>query len=233
MKGFLKRIRLGTKLNLLVISIILGLSFVMGVVLHNQITSGIKGAAIEKAESDLELGYNYVDARYPGAWHVQDGMLFKGDVQINENFDLVDEIGEMTGGTVTIFLGDTRVTTNVMDGGERAVGTTASEYVVQTVLENQDIYVGEAEVAGSMYQTAYQPIEDEHGEVIGMWYVGASQHFVDSTISQALISFIVTLIVMILLAIVILLLYTKRMTRRLAAVKDSLELAGQGDYIHD
>ncbi|UTW68805.1 cache domain-containing protein [Anaerobacillus sp. HL2] len=44
------------------------------------------------------------------------------------NFNIVDEIADMTNGTVTIFLGDTRVATNViLEDGQRAVGTQVSQ----------------------------------------------------------------------------------------------------------
>jgi len=50
--------------------------------------------------------------------------LFVGDYQINGNFELPDKIKELCGGTATVFMGDTRVSTNVVDAaGKRAVGT--------------------------------------------------------------------------------------------------------------
>lgn len=33
-------------------------------------------------------------------------------------------------------------------------------------------YVGEADVVGTVNQTAYEPIKNAAGEVIGIWYVG-------------------------------------------------------------
>lgn len=220
----------GTKLNILVILIILFLSIVLAIVVRSQVTIGIKEAATDKAESDLELGYNYVDARFPGEWYVQEGILFKGDLQINDNFDLVDDIGNMTGGTVTIFLGDTRVTTNVLVEGDRATGTQASDDVVQTVIHDQENYIGEANVVGHMYQAAYQPIKSENGDVIGMWYVGASQQFIDTTINKTMQGFAIALLGVIIISIIVVLLFTKRVKKRLRAVTGALELAGQGDF---
>ena len=55
----------------------------------------------------------------------------------NNDFTLVDRIKEMAGvDTVTIFFGDLRVSTNVMnEQGKRAVGTRISETVHNVVLE--------------------------------------------------------------------------------------------------
>ncbi|WP_269758264.1 cache domain-containing protein [Thalassobacillus sp. C254] len=70
----------------------------------------------------------------------------------------------MTDGTVTIFLEDTRVTTNVINNGERAVGTQASQEVAHTVLEEGSVYTGPADVAGVTYQTAYQHYTMQKGK---------------------------------------------------------------------
>ncbi|CAM3874882.1 methyl-accepting chemotaxis protein [Alkalicoccus chagannorensis] len=233
MKNIVNRWKFGTKLNVLVISIIAGLSVILGVVVHNQVTDGVQETAIDKVESDLDIGYNYVDERYPGPWNVQEDMLYKGDEQISGNFDLVDDIGDMTGGTVTIFLGDTRATTNVLSEGERAVGTQVSEEVAQAVLQDEEVYIGEADVQGTMYQTAYQPIYDENGDVLGMWYVGASQEFIDATIAQTMQGFLLALAVVSLLSIGLTMLFTKKMNKRLSKLAGALEQAGQGDFTAD
>lgn len=68
----------------------------------NEVEQAIKAAAIEKAKADLDLGYQYIEYKYPGEWRVEDGVLFKGDTKINDHYEMVDEIGQLTGGdTVT------------------------------------------------------------------------------------------------------------------------------------
>ncbi|MBC9784735.1 methyl-accepting chemotaxis protein [Heliobacterium chlorum] len=134
-------------------------------------------SAQEKLESDLQLGYAYLDQKYPGPWEIKQGDLYKGNEKINGNFFIVDEIGTMTGGdTVTLFQGETRVTTNVKnEDGSRAVGTKVSETVAQRIFEQKQRYVGRANVVGNWNQTAYEPITDAKGETIGIWYVGVPE----------------------------------------------------------
>ncbi|WP_100400245.1 methyl-accepting chemotaxis protein [Bacillus sp. FJAT-44742] len=230
MKSFINKLKLGTKLNVLIVAILLCFSTVIGFVVQGQITNGIERTAVEKAQSDLALGYSYIDAQYPGPWQVEDGVLFKGDVEISNNFDLVDEVGEMTDGTVTIFLEDTRVTTNVINNGERAVGTQASQEVAHTVLEEGSVYTGPADVAGVTYQTAYQPIYDAEGETIGMWYVGASQEILDEIIGQSTIVFLLVLVAGTLVSAGVVLLFSRRITKRLSGVSEALASAGEGDF---
>ncbi len=96
---------------------------------------------------------------------------------MNNEFTLVDKIREVAGiDTVTIFLGDMRVSTNVMnrDGG-RAVGTRISKEVYDVVLTQGKDYVGRAYVVDEWFITRYQPLLDHLGQVVGVLYVGASE----------------------------------------------------------
>jgi methyl-accepting chemotaxis protein len=129
--------------------------------------------AHEKLKSDLAMGRALLNEKHPGDWSVREGKLFKGDVAMNGNFAVVDTIGELTGDTVTLFQGDTRVSTNVKkSSGERAVGTRAAQNVIDATLTGGKLYIGKAEVVGIWNQTAYEPIKNAGGEIIGMFYVG-------------------------------------------------------------
>jgi methyl-accepting chemotaxis protein len=96
-------------------------------------------------------------------------------------------------------------------------------------LTNKSNYYGEANVAGHLYQTAYMPIANTSGEVIGIYYVGASQGMIDQTIRTFLITFVLVLVVSILIALVILFWFTRSLRKRLATVSSALEQAGKGD----
>ena len=95
----------------------------------------------------------------------------------NNDFTLVDRIKEVAGvDTVTIFLGDLRVSTNVLnEEGRRAVGTRISRPVREIVLEQGKDYVGRAYVVKEWFITRYEPLRNQRGEVIGSFYVGARE----------------------------------------------------------
>ncbi len=224
------KLKLGTKINLIVFAIIIVLSVVIGFLAHSEITKGIKEFAIEKAKGDLALGYNYVDSKYPGDWTVVGDKLLKGETVINDNNQLVDMIGKETDDTVTIFLNDTRIATNVQKDGKRATGTQASQEVIDAVLTNGQTFYGEANVLGKEYQTAYMPLKDTAGEVVGIMYVGASEAMIDSILSSFLTKFIIVLVVVVVLATVVIFLFTRTIRNRLKNLTTALELAGNGDF---
>ena len=151
--------------------------------------------AIEKVKADLQLAEALLDSRYPGDWANQDGKLVKGSTPINEDFQFIDEVSQLTNDTCSIFLGDTRVATNVMHDDKRAIGTKVSPEVAQIVLHTGQSFLGEANVLGVKYQTAYKPLRDSAGQIVGIWYVGANKSFVDTmianTVRQVALAFLI------------------------------------------
>ena len=102
---------------------------------------------------------------------------------LNNNFQIVDKINNAifedqkfqgnSIGTVTLFLSDTRIATNVMTvSGERAVGTHISEKVYDQVIAKGKKWRDRAFVVKDWYITAYDPIRDLKGNIVGVLYVG-------------------------------------------------------------
>ena len=223
-------LKLGTKINLIVLSTVLLLSVIIGVVVTREVTKGIKSFAVEKAKGDLALSERYINNKFPGQWEIKNGQLYKGAQLINEHYDIVDTIGNDTGDTVTIFQEDTRIATNVMLEGKRAVGTKVSEEVADVVLKQGKPFYGEAIVAGHAYQTAYTPIHDQDGKTIGILYVGASEKTIDQILSSFMTKFIIQVIVVVIIASIGIYWFTRSLRRRLVAVSEAMTNAGAGDF---
>jgi two-component system, NtrC family, sensor kinase len=106
-----------------------------------------------------------------------------GGLLLNNSTELVDRIRDLiypsaSGnlGTVTIFLDDIRVSTNVpLDSFSqqgRAIGTRAAKDVHDTVLHQGSEWVNLAHVNDAWYISAYQPLKNQNGDVLGMIYTG-------------------------------------------------------------
>jgi len=110
------------------------------------------------------------------------GVLYGGNL-LNRNYKIVDEIKgtvyqevKYKGkdiGTATIFQGDLRISTNVKnEDGSRAIGTRVAENVYEQVLVRGLPWIDRAFVVNNWYITAYEPIKDISGKIIGILYVG-------------------------------------------------------------
>ena len=225
-----------------IISVCILLSF-LG---YRAANDGFEAALEEKAHSDLHQAKALLELYYPGPWYLKDGLLFKGERQMDGAFNVVDQLSRMNGNNVTIFNGDTRVATTFpredTDSSEkpvvghpvsgsiepssktRAVGTKASEEVIHTVLEDGSYFRGEAQVLGKKYFCVYAPIEDPSGNRIGMLFMGIPKASVDILQSSFLKS-TVTLTIVLALAISILMVLWLRhsITQPILRLKQSAE----------
>jgi len=197
------------------------------------VTNVIENEALEKAKSDLQTSLQILDLQFPGSWSIADNQLYKGTTLINDNYDIIDEIGQLTNGdTVTLFMGDTRVATNVKtEDGERAVGTKISEEVAQRVLVEGETFFGTANVVGNSYQAAYMPLKSEAGEIVGILYVGApdASERIQILKNEIYIEILVQALVILLLAFVLIYLFTRSMIARLKKAAQVLEAVAKGD----
>ena len=102
---------------------------------------------------------------------------------LNRNFSFVDGIRDLvygpgslapgSRGTVTVFLDDVRIATNVLlADNSRALGTRVSTEVRNAVLERGETWIDRAFVVNDWYISAYEPIVDVAGNRVGMLYAG-------------------------------------------------------------
>ena len=212
--------------SLVIIISIVVIAWLMGGIMHDKVIK----AAQEKLESDLAMTKLVLDYKYPGDWQIINDKIYKGEVLLNNNFDLVDLIGELTGDTVTVFQGDTRVTTNVItDTGERATGTQVSDNVAKVTLIEKSQYVGEAEVVGVINQTVYEPIKDKDGTVIGILYVGVPNTPYDKMASEFKTKTYIFGLVFIVAACLIGWYFSRRLCRNIINIKKAADRVAQGD----
>jgi len=110
------------------------------------------------------------------------GIIYAGRL-LNRNYEIVDKVKDTVFkgvkykgkdiGTVTIFQGDLRISTNVQNiDGSRAIGTRVSDEVYDQVLVKGMPWIDRAFVVNNWYITAYEPIVNTKGEIIGILYVG-------------------------------------------------------------
>ena len=145
----------------------------MGVLGYISAEDGFNISLQRGVRSGVNSIVEIMEYRHPGEWQLVDNELYKGELKINGNVDVVDYLGKVCDGHVTFFLNDTRVATTVTDkSGERGVGTKASEVVVNDVLKSGKSYTGRANVIGEEYDSAYVPIKDSAGRIIGMIFLG-------------------------------------------------------------
>ena len=103
--------------------------------------------------------------------------LYFGERKINNNFDVVDAIRKTHSATATVFVKDgdefVRVSTNVLTPeGKRGVGTQLARNKAYEAVTKGQMYCGEIDVLGTLFDACYNPIKDAAGKTIGLSYIG-------------------------------------------------------------
>ena len=191
---------LKAKAVLAVNAVVIVACVLMGIIGYFRATEGFAKALELKASGDVYSLTEIVNNRYYGDWHLQNGILFKGEQQIDGVNEIADFLSNICRGKVTIFNGDTRVATTVKDAaGNRQVGTKASETVIDNVITQGKFFVGRANVMGEDHYAAYQPLKDTTGKTIGMLFVGVSVHEMDDVIDNLILSIALAVVVIVIL----------------------------------
>ncbi len=92
-----------------------------------------------------------------------------GSEDVNQ---ILDEMKQRMGCEFTIFEGDVRTYSTLMQNGERVVGTKLSADLKAIVLDQGQSYVGEADILGISYLCSYVPTRGDDGEVNGLIFAG-------------------------------------------------------------
>ncbi|WP_185961424.1 methyl-accepting chemotaxis protein [Telmatospirillum sp. J64-1] len=168
-----RKLRLTTKIAAIAIAGLLGLAAATTVTVTLTLQSELGEMAVEKQNSSMAVAWALLK-RLGSEFRIEGDKFYAGDVPLNGDYRVVDEVAELMGGVATIFMRDTRIATNIKhDDGSRAVGTKlAPGPVYDTVLGARKPYRGEADILGQPYYVAYDPILSRSGEVIGVLFVG-------------------------------------------------------------
>ncbi len=87
---------------------------------------------------------------------------------------LLDDLKAQLGCEFTIFYGDERAYTTILQDGQRAIGTKLSADLSAIILEQGQSYTGKAQILGVDHLCSYVPTRDEYGQINGLLFAGIS-----------------------------------------------------------
>lgn len=224
--------KIRNKLMLIFCSIILIFSSSILCVIYFSINKITYNNYTKIVEDNSKLGYAYLDKMYPGNWKLSENNLYKGDVLINNNVEVVDFIKNETNSLVTIFLNDTRICTNIIDpeSNQRALGTQASPEVIDTVINNGNNFIGKTKVLEKDTLTMYTPLKDSNGNIIGMWFTGIDCSTITDSIFKVFSYICGVIIIIVALGIIIFSKLGKQIVNSIHAFNNYLSIMSKGDF---
>ncbi|NTV49615.1 MAG: HAMP domain-containing protein [Geobacteraceae bacterium] len=166
-----------------------------------------------------------------------------GGVLLNGNSRLVDRITQVlfkkneadntVRGNVTMFLDDVRIATSVLDEqGKPAIGTLMSEEVFSSISRGS-AWIGSAYVLNSRYFTAYEPLRDLHGDVVGALYVGIPEEPLLQLRTQVNVIFTAVLLFVSMIGVALSAWLGANLSRPIRALEEGARRIASGDNLPD
>lgn len=188
----------GKILALSLIPVIL-LGILMFLVAADRIANGIYDEAYVGMQATTLAVRDIFEEGNDGSYHMdENGSLWKGDtLNISQATNITDHIKENTGMDVTIFWGDTRILTSIVnEQGERQINTQAPADVINHVLKDGETYLNRnVEILGKKYIVCYIPIYQANSEeIVGMIFLGTPQNTVSVIINKIRTQFLLIIL---------------------------------------
>ncbi|KOP80711.1 hypothetical protein AMS59_04910 [Lysinibacillus sp. FJAT-14745] len=231
----MKKLSMQNKMSLLIVAIIAFVIIAIGLVNTNEMKTTLQAEYNTRLTQIFDLSVHNLDQTLPGKWHLKNGDLYKGDAKIANETAIIDKLGELSQAAITIFAQDTRINTNIVVDGKRAIGTTADPKVAETVLTQGKSYTGTAEVVGEPYLTKYEPIKNAGGETIGMIFAGVPSSEIDAVAQKMLLKMCFLTIIAAIIAVFAGILFVRGIVKPLKHLNTQLETisAGKGDLTQE
>lgn len=130
---------------------------------------------------------------YPGEYHVviddSNTVMFKGDVDLQESYEYLDQVANSADVGISIIFYDTRLLTTFKgDNGERTVNTGVNQQVFDKVFTNhQESFYDNVIVNGITYFSYYRPLFSQDGTtVIGMIEVASDATIIKQSVNKSI-----------------------------------------------
>lgn len=198
------KFRLKAKILLLVILPCLLIGSGALLVSNAEVRKGMVMKIEDALESSAMVGVESYNFGWDGDFKSQGGKLYKGDKVITDDYSVVDEIKEKLEVEATLFYGDERVLTTILDeSGKRLIGTKASDEVVKKVLQDgENMFLTDVTINGEDYYGYYIPIVED-GKNVGMFFTGSPAEEVNNTIKSMTVKVVAVILGIMAISIVV------------------------------
>ena len=192
--------------------------------MEEEVLTGLKQACVA-----TRAGF---DCMAEGDFYINENdELMKGDFNISQHMEEVDEFVQGVDADVTVFYGNVRYATSLRDkqSGMRIIGTTASDAVSKTVLGGSEYEATDVVINGTDYYAYYIPLLNPDKSVVGMVFAGAPQAGVKAKITAASRIVIILAVVFILAACLIAVFVSNGIINAIKATQVVVNQLSEGD----
>lgn len=181
-----KGMALATKIGVIVVAqvlLLVGCAAAIGITEINKISGTMIN---ENLNTDIYGFMSTMNAISQDDYTYENGVLYKGAINLTENRSILDNYKERTGIDLTIIVDGVRAETTLVDADGNSMKDVAiSEEVQKELAKGEDVYDKTISIGGIKYTGLYRPFKNESGEYYGAVFAGYNKTDVDNKTKSA------------------------------------------------
>ncbi len=232
--------KLNIKLREKILMIVILPIIAIGIIIYLVVASKVSQAMLAEVKQGLIAACVSVEQSYricvDGDYRTdENGIVWKGEkFNVSEEVGVIDEIKERIDMEITMFYGDTRIATTILDeSGNRLVGTKASEEVINKVIKKgENYYTENIEIQGKRYVGYYEPIYQNGGsEVVGMFFAGREYSVVKNEVSSITKTILLIIVIILVVCVTIAVIFVNGFVKILNGGFDMIKQVAEGNLL--
>ena len=168
-----------------------------------------------------------VDDLYPGEWHMENGVLWKGeyDLENEENFQQVmDDMKAGTGLEFTLIIDNIRIITTI----EGMKGKPIGDDVYEALKSGKDFANYKTVINGTKYFVYYTP-EMDGSRYVGAFFAGRPSSDVEAIINEAILTLVIISVIITVVFMCIGSLVSNKYSKKLTTIAEYVKEIGDGN----
>lgn len=225
-----------TELLLICIVPLITLVIIIISVAASNMQEGMQQQAIQSLQASATAVKVSYESLNDGDFYVdKNGNFMKGAYNITENMSTIDEYTKGLATDVTLFFEDTRMATSLLDkSGKRIIGTQANDQVIQTVLNNGQVFISYSTLINEQnYYCYYLPLKNPDGTIIGMVFAGQPSEEIDAFIVSKTSAVSTIAVICAILISVAAILIANRIVKIVIRIEEVLNELSEGNLSYD
>lgn len=221
----------GIKMQLVLQTVVPALIIAVGLTVfaRSSLIDGLESEALNGLEMLAKAtmaGYSNMD----GDYRVENDVFYKGETNLTEQMEELDNYVSGSEAAVTVCFGPTRVMTTLTDAsGQRIVGTNVSDAVWEAVQRGEVYETTQIVINNADYAACYVPLRNPDGTIVGIVFAGQPRAEIDAFINSKVSAIIGLAVVMSVIFVGVGYLLANRIANCLIRTKTGLESLATGD----
>lgn len=221
----------GIKLQLVLQTVVPALIIAVGLTVFAR--SSLIGGLESEALNGLEMLARATMAGYSnmnGDYRVEGDVFYKGETNLTEQMEDLDNYVSGSEAAVTLCYGPTRVMTTLTDAsGQRIVGTNVSDAVWEAVQRGEVYETTQIVINNADYAACYVPLRNPDGTIVGIVFAGQPRAEIDTFINSKVSAIIGLAVVMSVIFVGVGYLLANKIANCLIRTKTGLESLATGN----